>query len=291
MFSKPLPAQPLGDTIIVRNAVQAAVPVYNPRSRMNGRGWRKTGDGCIAPTRISSSARRAAKPLCFSDYVLNGVSQELVPKTPTGMRIYFTDYTLTGQSSRYAEIPRYIECHKSGHELVRDSLRRGRCEIDSFPDTLPGFPEPRSWIGAVNHAPQKAQPLGCIIAVSPDVVLRDLGVQSEKGIHASGFGEDVSRVAKLWGFYDDGFLNVENVFLPKQIDPACPACELAIEEWVIIGTPADLGDIKVTRNAQFGTHSLQLHSLDRPMLQAQPDLIQSLRVLAKAMIGSFGRFD
>jgi hypothetical protein len=32
----------------------------------------------------------------------------------------------------------------------------------------------------MNHAFQKAQPLGCIIAVSPDVVLRDLGVQSEK---------------------------------------------------------------------------------------------------------------
>jgi hypothetical protein len=72
------------------------------------------------------------------------------------MRIYFTDYTLTGQSRRYAEIPRYIECHKSGYELVRDSLRHGRCEINSFPDTLPDFLEPRSRIGAVNHAPQKA---------------------------------------------------------------------------------------------------------------------------------------
>ena len=72
----------------------------------------------------------------------------------------------------------------------------------------------------MNHAPQKAQPLGRIVAVPPDVVLRDLGVQSEKGIHAPGFGKDVSRVAKLRGFDNDGFLNVENVFLPKQIDPA-----------------------------------------------------------------------
>jgi hypothetical protein len=72
------------------------------------------------------------------------------------MRIYFTDYTLAGQSSRYSEILRCIECHKSGPELVRDSLRHGRCEINSFPDTLPDFLEPRSRIGAVNHAPQKA---------------------------------------------------------------------------------------------------------------------------------------
>src|ERR1019366_3754918 len=71
--------------------------------------------------------------------------------------------------------------------------------------------------------------------------------------------------------------------------PACPACELAIEERIIVRAPADLGDIKVTRNTQFRTHSLQLSSLDRPMLQAQPDLIQSPRILAEAMIGSFGR--
>src|SRR5208283_5505800 len=124
------------------------------------------------------------------------------------------------------------------------------------------------------HPPQKAQPFGGIIAVPTDVVLRDLGVQSEKSIHVPGLGEDVSRVAKLRGFYDDGFLNVENVFLPKQIDPARPACELAIEERVIIRAPADLGDIKVAGNMQLEAHSLQLGSLDRPMLQAQPDLIQ-----------------
>jgi hypothetical protein len=41
----------------------------------------------------------------------------------------------------------------------------------------------------------------------------------------------------------------------------------------------------------LGTHLLQLRSLDRPMFQGQPDLIQSARILAKAMIGSFGRFD
>jgi len=51
---------------------------------------------------------------------------------------------------------------------------------------------------------------------------------------------------------------------------------------------ADLGDIKVIRNAHFRTQSLQLRSLDRPMFQAQPDLIQCSRVLAEAMIGRFG---
>ena len=70
--------------------------------------------------------------------------------------------------------------------MVRDSLRHGRREVDSLPDALSDFLEPRSWIGAVDHAPQKAQALGGVVAVSPDVVLRDLDVQGKKGIHAPG---------------------------------------------------------------------------------------------------------
>ena len=75
----------------------------------------------------------------------------------------------------------------------------------------------------MNHAAEKAQPFGGVVPVSPNVVLRDLGVQSKKTVHAPGFGEDVRRVAELRGFDDYGFLNVENVFLPKQIDEAGPA--------------------------------------------------------------------
>ena len=70
-----------------------------------------------------------------------------------------------------------------------------------------------------------------------------------------------------------------------------PGVRAGIKERVIIRAPADLGDIKVTGNTHLGTHSLQLRSLDRPMLQAPADLIQSPRILAKAMIGSFGGFD
>src|SRR5271157_3543436 len=108
-------------------------------------------------------------------------------------------------------------------ESVHDSPPKGSRKVDSLPYALPHFLEPRPGIGAMNHAAEKAQSLGCIVAVPPDVVLRDLGVQSEKGIHAPGLGEDVSRVAKLRGFDDDGFLNVENVLISKQIDPTCPA--------------------------------------------------------------------
>ena len=56
-------------------------------------------------------------------------------------------------------------------------------------------------------------------------------------------------VTELRSFDEGSFLNVENVFIPKQRSPACPAGELAIEGWIVVGAPADLGNVKVTRNA------------------------------------------
>ena len=85
----------------------------------------------LNPAFRSASARRAAKPLCFSDYVLTGVSQELVPKTPTGMRIYFTDYTLTGQPSAFP-------LHESESGL-RLGGRVGLLVQPSFARRLPTF--------------------------------------------------------------------------------------------------------------------------------------------------------
>jgi len=123
---------------------------------------------------------------------------------------------------------------------VRGSPRRGhrRRKVNSFPRELPDFLEPRPGFGAVNHAPQKAQSLACIVAVLPNVVFSDLRVQAKKTVHAPGFGKYVSRVAKLRGFDDNSFLNVENVFVAKQVDPARQARELTIEERVVIRTPA-----------------------------------------------------
>jgi hypothetical protein len=95
-----------------------------------------------------------------------------------------------------------------------------------FTDALLDFFEPRAWIGAMNDPAQKAQPLGCIVAVSSDVVLCDLGIHVEKALHASGFGEGVWRVAQLRNFDQNRSLNVEDVFISKQVDSARPAGEL-----------------------------------------------------------------
>src|SRR3974390_2313992 len=55
--------------------------------------------------------------------------------------------------------------------------------------------------------------------------------------------------------------------------------------------PADLGDIKIAGKPQLGTHPFQLRSLDGPVFQAQPDLIQGPRVLAEAVMSGSGRLD
>src|SRR6516164_3518909 len=91
------------------------------------------------------------------------------------------------------------------------------------PRSLSQFLKPGLRIRAVYHASQIAQPLRRVVAVSPNVVLRDFGVQGKKAIHGPGLGEDISGMAKLRRFDDDGFFNVKDVFIPKQIDPACAA--------------------------------------------------------------------
>ena len=78
----------------------------------------------------------------------------------------------------------------------------------------------------MNHAAQEFEFLGCIVSVPADVVFRGRCIQGEKTFHAARLREDVSRVAKLRGFHDDGFLNFEYVFLPKQIDPAGPGARV-----------------------------------------------------------------
>src|SRR6516162_8521514 len=147
------------------------------------------------------------------------------PRTANGRlqlrrRSYFTNRTLTSHSGRCVGYRHQI--HKGVSASVHDSLSRSR-EVDSLSHALPDLLEPSPGIGAVNHAPQKAQALGCIVAVSPNVDLCNLGIQCEEAVHAPRFGEDVSRVTELWGFDDDSFLDVEDVFVAEQIDPACPA--------------------------------------------------------------------
>ena len=96
---------------------------------------------------------------------------------PPALNVWWQRFVGQGGGSGRAGDRRQIERHQGVSASVHDSLSRGR-EVDSLAHALPDFLEPHPGTGAVNHAPQKAQPLGCIIAVPPDVVLRDLGVQS-----------------------------------------------------------------------------------------------------------------
>jgi hypothetical protein len=97
----------------------------------------------------------------------------------------------------------------------------------------------------MNHAPQKAQPFGCIVAVSPDVVLRDLGVQGKKAVHAPGLGEDadVDLDAKAYAQYpklteaevkalvvDDKWLLALDTAIHGEMDRISQALTLRVKE-------------------------------------------------------------
>ena len=86
----------------------------------------------------------------------------------------------------------------------------------------------------MDDASQKSEPLGGVVVVPPNVVLGDLGVQSEKAIHVPGLGEDVRRVAELRAFDHGSFFDIENVFVAKKIGPAGPARQLAKTSFVIL---------------------------------------------------------
>ena len=198
---------------------------------------------------------------------------------------FFSNHTLTGQTHLARRNLLTSGVPPKCAALCSWSLRRGRCKLNSLAHSLAKFLEPGSRIGAVNHATQKSQTLRCVVTVSADVIFRDPCVQDEEAVHAPGLREDVSRVTKLRGFDDDGSLNIEDVFIPKQISPACPA--------------GRAGDRKTDRNParqlicatskspgrrSSRAHSLQLCFLDCSMFQKQADLIQRPRVLTEAMV-------
>ena len=111
--------------------------------------------------------------------------------------LFFTNRSLTGHSLGFTQANPSMCLERLANRLV--SLRDG-LTVDTFTDAQFELPEPRSWFRAVNYAPQKAEPLGGVAAVPPNVVLCDLGVQCEETIHIPGLGEDVCSVAQLRGW-------------------------------------------------------------------------------------------
>ena len=137
----------------------------------------------------------------------------MAERQPLTSEQYFTNRTLTGTES---------------HSPPGKCGTCGRCEshpnsylkVDCLTHALPDLLEPNYRIRTVDHASQKSEPLGCILSVPPNIVLRDRCIEPKKTLDSPRLREDVSGVAKLRGFHNNGFLNVENVFLAKQIDPA-----------------------------------------------------------------------
>ena len=136
----------------------------------------------------------------------------------------------------------------------------------------------------MNHTAEKSQFFRCAIAIIPDIVLADPGVERKKAFHAAWLGKNISGVAELWGLHHNRLLKVENIFGPERIYLPGAARELAIEERVVVGTPADLCDVEVSRNTKIRANLFELRFFDSAVFESRAHLIQRPRVLAEAMI-------
>lgn len=86
----------------------------------------------------------------------------------------------------------------------------------------------------MNHASQKSQNLGDVTAVLADVLFRGADVSGEKCLHATGFGEEISRMAQLRRLNGDSSLQVEDVLLAEQIELPRPPAELVVKEGIVV---------------------------------------------------------
>ena len=75
----------------------------------------------------------------------------------------------------------------------------------------------------MNYARKKPKFCRGIVSVVPDVFFGDLGIRGQKSFHASRLGEDVRSMAQLRCLHDNGPLQIENVFVPEQVNAACAA--------------------------------------------------------------------
>ena len=164
------------------------------------------------------------------------------------------------------------------------SLQGSGCEVGCFTDALSDFLKPHPWIGTMNRAAQESQLFGHVLAVVADVVFADPGVQGKKTPHAAGLGENIGGMTEFRGLNHDRLLQIEDVFGPEQIDLPGATRELAIEERVIVGTPADLHDVEVTGDVKIRAHLLEFRFFDSPVFESQTNLVQGPGVLTNAMI-------
>ena len=75
----------------------------------------------------------------------------------------------------------------------------------------------------MNYARKKPEFCRRIVSVVPDVFFADFGIRVQESFHASRLGEDVRSVAQLRCLHNNGPFQVENVFVPEQVDAACAA--------------------------------------------------------------------
>src|ERR1039457_1461872 len=138
--------------------------------------------------------------------------------------------------------------------------------------------EPVLGVDAVNYPPEEPELCRYVIAIVADVLLGDFGIRGQESFHTSRLGENVGGMAQLGCLSHNRLFQIENVFVTEQVCAACALREQAVEERIVAGTPVDLRDVKIARNAKLRTYLLQFSLFQGLALDECSDSIQGRRV-------------
>ena len=111
--------------------------------------------------------------------------------------------------------------------------------------THPEFSEPFGFVLAVNDAALETEEFSNVAVVVADVLPGGLGVLPYPMLNIWRLAENVSSVPGLRHLNDHGLLEIENVFIAKDVHGPRTPIEMLVVVRVVIGAPVDLCDIKV----------------------------------------------
>jgi hypothetical protein len=145
---------------------------------------------------------------------------------------------------------------------VKDLVKSQLSKIRGLTNALLYPLEPAARIGTMNDAPQVAQAFGHLDSVIENIFLRGPRIIGEEHSHTFRFGEDMGRVTELGSLNGHAVLQVKDVFIAEQIENSSATGELLVKEGIIIRLPGNLGDVKITKNAERSADALKLPFLD-----------------------------
>ena len=107
---------------------------------------------------------------------------------------------------------------------------------------------PAFFVTTVNHAGQVTEPICAVAAILKDVLPGGISVEAEEMVDVFGARKQVSGVAGLGRFSNEGRREQEQILISKQVDALGPGQKLLVVERIIVRLPVDLGDVEIGRS-------------------------------------------